>query len=43
MTRLKTLCESRVQAGLTVANAAKLLATAHSLSHTGAMREMCLK
>lgn len=43
MSRLKALCESIVQKGITVDNAAYLLTTADSLPHARTMQDLCLR
>eukprot|EP00929_Paragymnodinium_shiwhaense_P042678 TRINITY_DN22048_c0_g3_i1.p1 TRINITY_DN22048_c0_g3~~TRINITY_DN22048_c0_g3_i1.p1 ORF type:complete len:185 (-),score=15.24 TRINITY_DN22048_c0_g3_i1:251-757(-) len=42
LSRLKKLCEVRVQRGITVANAAQLLAVADTSASAGRLREVCL-
>lgn len=43
MSRLKALCEAKVQTGIAVDNAALLLATANALPHATRMRDLCLR
>lgn len=40
---VQDLCETIVRKGITVDNAALLLATAHSLSHAQSMMDLCLR